>query len=95
MKINQYSEHLQVVLRKMCEIVNADPDSIDFSNDKWFYLHQWTVEQEQEFIKWLSDYLYETKGARQEFLTHPYKNKKNCEKAAREFTWNYGWKTIL
>jgi len=90
--LSEFTEHLQVALRKMCNMVGADPDKIDFKSHNWFWQYTWTKEQEQEFIQWFADYLYNNTKARQELLHANRKNKKYCRKAAEQFVWNYGWK---
>ena len=75
-------------------MVGANYEEIDFKQKDWYYLYEWTSEQEQEFIQWMTNYLLENRAARQELLEFAYKDKKTCNKAAKEFTWNYGWKTM-
>jgi hypothetical protein len=95
MKIDEFSPHLQTILREMCGRVETDPAKIDFKDPKWFLGHSWTKEIEEEFTTWLGDYLHSNKEARQEILETRwrYREKKHCHKAAWQFDWNYGWKT--
>lgn len=86
-------EHLRVTLLKMCEYVNADFDSIDFSKQEWYYEHLWTDEQQNEFKAWMIDYLKKNKEARYELLANSTANKTRIEKAVNEFIFNYGWET--
>jgi hypothetical protein len=92
MKIDEFDPHLKHVLEQMCSVVEADPTEIDFKEEKWFWKYEWSIDQEKAFIKWLADYLYSNKGARAEILETPWRNRKHCEKAAKFFVWNYGWK---
>ena len=91
--IDDFGEHLQIVLRKMCNMVGADADKIDFKSNNWFWQYEWTKDQEQEFVKWLTDYLYQNTKARKEIMEYPIKRKAHCRKVAEFFAWNYGWKT--
>lgn len=91
--INDYGFHLQKVLREMCKWVGADPKEIDFKKEHWFMEHEWTIGQQNDFVHWLTDYLYKNDGARKELLEHPLKNKKRCRKSAEWFVFNYGWKS--
>ena len=85
-------KHVIEILKEQCRIVGADYEKIDFKEDMWFMDHEWTKEQEAEFIQWVTDYLYNNKEARNMLLQHPYKNKTTCKKAAEQFAFNYGWK---
>jgi len=87
-----FGPHLKHILSQMCKAVGASPAGIDFKADRWFMEYEWTREQERAFIKWLTKYLYNSKGARQEILETNWKNLKHCRKAAEFFVWNHGWK---
>ena len=80
------------ILEQMCMKVNANPDNIDFGKQDWFHSFEWYEEQEEEFIEWLADYLYNNKEARKELLRFPSRSKKVMRRAAEQFVFNYGWK---
>lgn len=84
--------HVLVILKKMCEVVNADVETIDFKENAWYLQHYWTTEQQNEFINWLAKHLHHDKQAYYA-LTSRIKSKKRCEELAREFVFNYGWTT--
>ena len=86
-------KHLEIILIKMFSYVGAKYSKEFVKSERWFLKHEWTAPQENDFKKWLTDYLYNNKLARIELMTYSYKNKKNCIKAANEFIFNYGWKT--
>jgi len=86
------NKHLKIVLQKMCDIVGADFDSLDFQNDAWYYKHSWTVEQEKEFEQWLYNYLWKSKQARKTILAYPYQDKHKIKEAVYQFTLYYGWR---
>lgn len=79
-------KHSEEILKKMCEWVNADPDSVDWEDREWFLQHTWTAEQEQKFIDWVADFL----------IKHRYTRlgKKFARSQASMFVANYGWKTV-
>ena len=60
--------------------------------DGWQSTHSWTIKQENDFEKWLIDYLYENTKARNEMLKYPVKNKKCIRRAVECFLLDYGWK---
>ena len=69
------------ILKKMCSYVGADFNEIDFKSDYWYLKHQWTEEQENDFIHWLTEH-HKKK--------HP---PKKALQLANEFVFNYGWRT--
>jgi hypothetical protein len=86
-------EHLKIILQRMFE-QSGHIFSEKFTQKKnWFWKHTWTLAEEQEFIEWLTNYLYINSGARKELMGHSGKNKSICKAFARMFTFNYGWKT--
>jgi len=86
------NENLVPILKKMCEMVGADYDKIDFKKDGWYWEYQWTKEQESEFQKWMVEYLMNNKGARDILMHWPRKGKKLVTEAVKAFIWNHGWK---
>jgi len=93
--MNNFSEHLKIVLKKMCEYVGADYDTIEWKNDKdpYYWKYEWSQEQENDFREWMIDYLMDNKDARLSLLEYPgTKNKKRIKKAVNFFIWNHGWK---
>ena len=88
----EFGEHLVVVLKEMCRIVKAKYKDIDFHKNHWYQKYKWTEDEEKDFRKWLTEYVFSNKEARWELSTIRYKDKKQCKKFAADFTWNYGWK---
>ena len=88
---NHFTEILETILREMCGRVNTDYDKMDFTKNDWFRQHSWTVEEEKDFIKWMTTYLYNNTKARNELMNITKKNKKNCEEAVRWWIFTYGW----
>ena len=93
-RITEFEPHLEFILREMCSRVDADPEKIDFKDDRWYMDHEWTPESEGEFGEWMAEYLRTNVKARREIMEFPsFKAKKHCRKAAAWFIFNYGWKT--
>ena len=88
----KFGKHIKIILKKMCEMAGVKFEDIDFSDKLWFTKHLWSVEKEEEFTKWLADYFYKSKGAREEIMEIPVKNKNHCRKASENFVFFYGWR---
>jgi len=86
------SKHLTIVLKKMCSMVGADYDKIDFKKQNWYQDWTWTEKEQEQFMAWFEDYLMKNKEARQELLEFPRANRQ-IKRAVQEFILNYGWKT--
>ena len=84
------NQELKIILDEMCRRVGAS--DIDVSKDYWWEDNAWTMEEQDDFIKWLANHLYENKEARKIFVNLR-KVKRDCNKAAVKFIGNYGWKT--
>lgn len=85
--------YLVRLIKKMCEIVNVDYDSIDFQEDAWYEKHTWTEEQENEYILWVAEELFKSAEMREELLEDPSQDIVNCFQAAVHFVANFGWDT--
>jgi hypothetical protein len=83
---------LNTVLKEMCHRVGADFNKIDFPSGGWFLEATWTQEEEEDFKKWLADYIYNNKEARKEITSYRTNTKKNARQFAEQFIFNYGWK---
>ena len=95
--VNQFGEQVTEVLRDMCGRVNVDFHTIPFTDNEsyWFTWYEWTKSDQEDFIKWLTNYLYTKSAARREIMGYSYRNKKRCKDAALFFSMNYGWKTKI
>jgi hypothetical protein len=82
---------LEIVLRKMCEYVGADYDSIDFKKDRWFMDYAWTEDTENEFKNWFINYLKTNKKAKLQLMKYPRITK--VDNFVNNFIFNYGWRT--
>ena len=87
------SHYLDEVLTEMHRRVNATYTSVDALNadPEWYTRHEWTRDQEYDFIDWLTDYFRTNDDARESLTTVLSRNKLFCNKAAREFVGSYGW----
>jgi|694.fasta_scaffold00447_19 hypothetical protein len=86
--------YLVQLIRKMCEVINVDYNTIDFQEDEWYDKHTWTEEQENEYIVWMSEELFNNEAMREELLENPEKSIMNCFHAAVHFVANFGWDTL-
>lgn len=87
-----FCDSLIVILKEMCKRVNCKYDNIDFNSNDWFMEYSWREQEQKDFEKWLAEYFYNNKKAREEMLYVSWKNKKHCKEAAKMFVFNYGWK---
>lgn len=87
------TEELKTILNEMCSRVNANPEDIDFKSSDWYLKYTWTEEEQDDFIKWLADFLHTNNKARKLFNIIG-NAKKSCNRGAMFFVSNYGWKTI-
>ena len=87
-------DHIEVILRKMCEIINVDFDSIDSSKRGWKDKYSWTVKQNKEFVSWLTKYMLAPDARKQLMTGLDRENVKQIKrkKFAVNFVALYGWK---
>lgn len=83
-------EYIETALKEMCSRVNAKYEDVDFQENWWFMNYSWTKEQEDDYLKWLTNYLKPIK-VRSVFTDFPRIYKE--DKVASWFVLNYGWKT--
>jgi len=86
------NKYLKEILIEMCKRVNAKYEDIDFKKEQWFLEYEWTNEEEASFINWLVDYMKQNKEARDTLMMFPRNNKRDLERFANSFIFNYGWK---
>lgn len=66
------------------------PRESHYKKEFWFQEDTWTEEEQDKYHKWLSDYLKDNWQGITERRLH---NKKERDKVANEFIFNYGLKT--
>jgi len=89
-----YSETLITILTEMCERVGANYDEIDFKEDGWYHKYKWTNEEEEDFKKWMINYLYHHPERQRDILTgyaYYHRPKYNIKDYLRGFFFNYTW----
>ena len=93
--ISKFSPAFQKVLKKMCKIVNADPNTIDFGENNWYYKYSWSKTQENEFKEWFYNFLKKPKNYSEIYEGSVlYGGRKYFdEKIYPFFMLQYGWKT--
>jgi len=82
---------LKEVLCKMCSMVGADFNKIDFKERYWFRKYSWTQEKEKEFSEWLFNYLKTNRKARNELMEVPLNNNRAIKNFIQMFLLSYGW----
>lgn len=84
---------MEKILRKMCELVGAPYEQINFKSHDWYLQYSWDPETENQFKEWLFLELKSDKDLRILLGGVDYKKDAYLKKIANQFTWNYGWKT--
>lgn len=84
-------EYLKIILKEMCNRVGAPYEEMDFHESFWFTKYRWTTQQEDDFVKWLTDLLYNNKDIRKAFFQNNIRTKTHCKRGAKAFVFNYGW----
>lgn len=90
--MKEMEKHLRYVLGKMCKMVGTKYNKINFKNESWFSQYCWTKEKQEEFKKWMVDYLYNETNARKEIFGFGVRLKKVIKKNVSYFLFNYGWR---
>ncbi len=84
--IEKFGKGMADILEEMCRRVNA-PLSVVDSSPYWFQEYSWTLEEEDDFMRWLIKYFKEHK---KEF--HLSSARPEELEAALSFVFMYGWK---
>jgi len=85
------SKHLIKIMDKMCSMVGVKREDIDMSKEGWFREHEWTAEQDKEFMKWMLKYLENHPSAQTELYGYVASKKINIQRV-ENFCLQYGWK---
>ena len=75
-------QHLEDILTKMFEVVGETYSPAAVEGPEWYLKYSWTNEQQQEFCKWLTEYIYKEWKF----------SKATSAKEAKAFIFNYGWR---
>lgn len=70
------------ILIKMFDMVGDVYSPEKTKHPQWFLEHSWSIEQDQQFIKWLEAYLKRKRIAKG----------RTARKIAEMFSFQYGWK---
>lgn len=90
----RYGKYIDVVLKEMCSRVKVGLEEVGQNEDNkhWYSRHEWTLEEEHDFEKWLANYLYNNTAARKAICYSPIKRKRYLMGVAKMFTFRFGWK---
>ena len=89
--MNKFFEKLMV---EMCDRVGAEWKFVNPKEQGWFMKFSWTEKEQESFVVWAVDYLYNSNSAREAMLTQNIKNKKLIRQAMDKFVLLYGWKIV-
>lgn len=83
--------HLEEILKEMCNRVGADKATLDTSKPDWYWEYSWTEVQQEDFRKWLAEFLIANKYFKK---TMKYKGVNAAYYYSGKFIADYGWKSI-
>jgi hypothetical protein len=86
------TDHFEIIMKEMFKRVGEQWDEEYPKQKQWFSKHSWTQEEQNDFNKWMVDYLYNNLEARKQVLTSRVKNKRMIQKAVNWFLLDFGWK---
>jgi len=81
-------QHSEELLKEMLSRVGANYETFDFTEPNWFWKHEWTQAEQDDFQTWVSQKLIEWKYVKRRAL-----GKYTPEYEASKIVNNYGWKT--
>lgn len=87
-------KHLDVILGEMCKRVGTELSKVDILQNNWHETHTWSIPEEQEFQKWMFEYLVQNQEALFEISTYRPNESistKELMTLVKEFTLFYGW----
>ena len=87
--INKELYPLRPILLKMCKMVGANVNAIDFREERWFMKYSWTEAQQEEFLDWLTCYLRRTDHL--DRVMRILQTRRSIRRTAEGFVFNYGW----
>lgn len=88
----KFGLHMDTIMKEMCLRINVNFNTVDFEDKEWYLKYEWTPEQEDDFAKWMVDYLFKSSEARKEILSKNIKSKAYIKRAVNWFLFSYGWK---
>lgn len=72
----------------MCSRVNANYEEIDFQKPNWYMEHEWTMDEQLDYQKWLEHH-----PDKDVHKVLNYRGKTDRERKSSMFVAFYGWKT--
>jgi hypothetical protein len=88
--LKEYGEPLDSILKDLCEAVNADYYTMDFSQNDWYLSHTWSLADQKKFEEKL--YTKVKKNPKlYSSLLHVSSSKK-IKNSIQMFLFTYGWK---
>ena len=92
METDPLTVHLTVILEKMFSYspINFYKELVE--KEDWYWAYTWKDGEKEDFINWLTDYLFNNKEAREQLMFYPTKQKDKCFDTARTFESMFGWR---
>ena len=77
----------EIIIKELCKRVDKKPEDINFKKKDWFRDYSWTKQEEDDFIRWLADFLRKNKYV----ILKRYRGQDAAINEASKIVANYGW----
>lgn len=81
-------EHGKAILTEMLKRVGENYDTFDFTQPQWYWKHEWTQEEQDDFVAWVANYFVDNKV----FTMRKYRDRPEAIHRAEQIVASYGWK---
>jgi hypothetical protein len=88
--LKEYGEPLDSILKDLCEAVNADYYTMDFSENDWYLSHTWSLADQKKFEEKL--YTKVKKNPKLYSSLVNVSSSKKIKSSIQMFLFTYGWK---
>lgn len=85
-------KHLETILKKQFELIGLEYSEEFTKKDNWYLDHYWTEESLNKFKKWMFNYLWNNKAARDHIMDFPLRKKERIKKTVDMWEAMYGWR---
>lgn len=87
-----HKNYTKEIVYMMCGMAGVDPDTVNFKEEGWYAKHEWTVEEENAYRAWLTDYLSKDLKAWRNLTGLYIRTPMLIGKFIAEFLFYCGWK---
>jgi hypothetical protein len=88
--LTTYGEPLDSVLKDLCEAINVDYTTVDFTENDWFLKHTWSFEDHINFKNQLIKKIKKNKKFYSSLINVT--TDRNINHSVEMFLFTYGWK---